>query len=66
MHEWKDGATILTAKLAVCKRCGGLRVTEAGRIHYIRRCESVRDERVSEGVEPPCIVVRRRASLTAW
>ncbi len=65
MHEWKPGATVLSANLAVCSRCGSLRVVERGAVKYIRRVRSVRDERVWDE-EPPCTPVPRRGSLHTW
>lgn len=66
IHEWQPGATILSAKLAVCKRCGGLRVTEGGRTHYIVRTTSVRDERVFDVEPATCAPPARRGSIGAW
>ena len=66
IHEWKRGATVLTAKLSVCTRCGALRVEEAGRVHFIRRCEDVRDERVTDVEPAPCLAPARRGSMHAW
>jgi hypothetical protein len=66
MHDWRPGATVLSANLAVCKGCGSLRVLERGVYKYIRRVASIRDERVFDE-EPPCVpVVRSNASTRAW
>lgn len=64
-HEWKDGATILTAKLATCPHCGALRVVEPTGTHYQVPATSVRDDRIFYG-EPPCVPRPRRGTLSAW
>jgi hypothetical protein len=61
-HDWKKGATILTAGLSVCSRCETLRVTENGKVHFIRRQRDVRDERIVLE-EPPCEVAPPRGKL---
>lgn len=62
MHEWKKGATVLTASLSVCSRCETLRVEEGGKVHFIRRRKDVRDERVVYD-EPPCEPSASRGKL---
>jgi hypothetical protein len=75
-HTWRDGASILTGKLACCTHCGTLRVVERSRqaglfedateerTHYIMpgrgEAERIRYD------EPPCITLERRGSLSSW
>lgn len=67
-HPWKEGATILTAKLAVCTHCGTLRVTEPGaaaEVHYLVPGEGEKNR--VHFTEPPCVKQPRRGgSIGAW
>jgi hypothetical protein len=65
MHDWKPGATILTATLAICKQCDSIRVTEGESVHYIRRVAHVRDERIALE-EPECVPPPRRGTFGEW
>lgn len=58
-HEWKDGARVNGAQLALCPHCEALRVElEPGRFRYVRRVE-LEAERVRD-TEPPCLSPLRR------
>lgn len=64
-HPWKEGATLLTAKLAVCTHCGALRVTEADGVHYLLPGKGEKD-RIAYA-EPPCVKeARRGGSIGTW